>query len=65
MRKFVKSLFVLSQKVSVSTKTRPAATYLAQVKSEKLIADMRGYDLLRLFSAEQEVDRAMLDRRST
>ena len=38
-----------------------AATYLAQVKSEKLIADMRGYDsVFDYLLAEQEVDRAML-----
>ena len=40
-----------------------AATYLAQVKSEKLIADMRGYDsVFDYLLAEQEVDRAMFDR---
>ena len=39
------------------------ATYLAQVKSEKLIADMRGYDsVFDYLLAEQEVDRAMFDR---
>lgn len=40
-----------------------AASYLAQVKSEKLIADMRGYDsVFDYLLAEQEVDRAMFDR---
>ena len=40
-----------------------AATYLAQVKSEKLIADMRGYDsVFGYLLAEQEVDRSMFDR---
>ncbi|MCO4488576.1 oligoendopeptidase F [Streptococcus infantarius subsp. infantarius] len=40
-----------------------ASTYLAQVKSEKLIADMRGYDsVFDYLLAEQEVDRAMFDR---
>ena len=40
-----------------------AATYLAQVKSEKLIADMRGYDsVFDYLLAEQEVDRSMFDR---
>ena len=39
------------------------AAYLAQVKSEKLIADMRGYDsVFDYLLAEQEVDRAMFDR---
>ena len=43
-----------------------AATYLAQVKSEKLIADMRGYDsVFDYLLAEQEVDRAMFDRQMT
>ena len=40
-----------------------AAAYLAQVKSEKLIADMRGYDsVFDYILAEQEVDRSMFDR---
>lgn len=40
-----------------------ASAYLAQVKSEKLIADMRGYDsVFDYLLAEQEVDRAMFDR---
>ncbi|MDO4666519.1 MAG: oligoendopeptidase F [Streptococcus sp.] len=40
-----------------------AAAYLAQVKSEKLIADMRGYDsVFDYLLAEQEVDRSMFDR---
>ena len=40
-----------------------ASTYLAQVKYEKLIADMRGYDsVFDYLLAEQEVDRAMFDR---
>ena len=40
-----------------------ASAYLAQVKSEKLIADMRGYDsVFDYLLAEQEVDHAMFDR---
>lgn len=40
-----------------------AATYLAQVKSEKLIADMRGYDsVFDYLLSGQEVDRQMFDR---
>ncbi|MBA2795306.1 oligoendopeptidase F [Streptococcus porcinus] len=40
-----------------------AATYLAKVKSEKLVADMRGYDtVFDYLLAEQEVDRSMFDR---
>ena len=40
-----------------------AAAYLAQVKSEKLLADMKGYDsVFDYFLAEQEVDRSMFDR---
>ncbi|KXT83580.1 Oligoendopeptidase F [Streptococcus sp. DD11] len=40
-----------------------AAAYLAQVKSEKLLADMRGYDsVFDFLLAEQEVDRSMFDR---
>lgn len=40
-----------------------AASYLAQVKSEKLIADMKGYDsVFNYLLAEQEVDRTMFDR---
>ena len=40
-----------------------AATYLAQVKSEKLLADMKGYDsVFDYLLAEQEVDRSMFDR---
>ena len=40
-----------------------AAAYLAQVKSEKLLADMRGYDnIFDYLLAEQEVERSMFDR---
>ncbi|QLB51518.1 oligoendopeptidase F [Streptococcus sanguinis] len=40
-----------------------AAAYLAQVKSEKLLADMKGYDsVFNYLLAEQEVDRSMFDR---
>lgn len=40
-----------------------AAAYLAKVKSEKLMADMRGFDsVFDYLLAEQEVDRAMFDR---
>ena len=40
-----------------------AAAYLAQVKSEKLLADMKGYDsVFDCLLAEQEVDRSMFDR---
>ncbi|CAM4148458.1 oligoendopeptidase F [Streptococcus penaeicida] len=40
-----------------------AAAYLAKVKSEKLMSDMRGYDsVFDYLLAEQEVDRAMFDR---
>ena len=40
-----------------------AAAYLAQVKSEKLPADMKGYDsVFDYLLAEQEVDRSMFDR---
>ena len=40
-----------------------AAAYLAQVKSEKLLADMKGYDsVFDYLLAEQEVDRTMFDR---
>ena len=40
-----------------------AAAYLAQVKSEKLLADMKGYDsVFGYLLAEQEVDRSMFDR---
>ena len=40
-----------------------AATYLAQVKSEKLLADMKGHDsVFDYLLAEQEVDRSMFDR---
>ena len=40
-----------------------AAAYLAKVKSEKLIADMRGYDsVFDYLLDEQEVDRSMFDR---
>lgn len=40
-----------------------ASAYLAQVKFEKLIADMRGYDsVFDYLLAEQEVDHAMFDR---
>ena len=40
-----------------------AAAYLAQVKSEKLLADMKGYDsVFDYLLSEQEVDRSMFDR---
>lgn len=40
-----------------------AATYLAKVKSEKLLADMRGYDsVFDYLLAGQEVDRSLFDR---
>ena len=40
-----------------------ATAYLAQVKSEKILADMKGYDsVFDYLLAEQEVDRAMFDR---
>ena len=40
-----------------------AAAYLAQVKSEKLLADMKGYDsVFDYLLAGQEVDRSMFDR---
>ncbi|MBM7636353.1 oligoendopeptidase F [Streptococcus saliviloxodontae] len=40
-----------------------AAAYLAKVKSEKILSDMRGYDsVFDYLLAEQEVDRAMFDR---
>ena len=40
-----------------------AAAYLAQVKSEKLLADMKGYDsVFDYLLAEQEVERSMFDR---
>lgn len=40
-----------------------AAAYLAQVKTEKVLADMRGYDsVFDYLLAGQEVDRAMFDR---
>lgn len=40
-----------------------AAAYLAQVKSEKLLADMKGYDsVFDYLLAEQEVDHSMFDR---
>ncbi|MFA9492962.1 oligoendopeptidase F [Streptococcus sp. E17BB] len=40
-----------------------AAAYLAQVKSEKLVADMRGYDsVFDYLLAGQEVDRQLFDR---
>lgn len=40
-----------------------AAAYLAQVKSEKILADMKGYNsVFDYLLAEQEVDRAMFDR---
>ncbi|KXT63851.1 oligoendopeptidase F [Streptococcus sp. DD04] len=40
-----------------------AAAYLAQVKSEKLLADMKGYDsVFDYLLDEQEVDRSMFDR---
>ncbi|MBZ2021056.1 oligoendopeptidase F [Streptococcus sanguinis] len=39
-----------------------AAAYLAQVKSEKLLADMKGYEsVFDYLLAEQEVDRSMFD----
>ncbi|SNM45735.1 oligoendopeptidase F [Streptococcus pneumoniae] len=44
-------------------KNPAAAAYLAQVKSEKLLADMKGYDsVFDYLLAEQEVDRVMFDR---
>lgn len=40
-----------------------AASYLAKVKSEKLFADMRGYDsVFDYLLADQEVDRSLFDR---
>ena len=40
-----------------------AAAYLAQVKSEKMLADMKGYySVFDYLLAEQEVDRSMFDR---
>lgn len=43
--------------------TAAAAAYLAQVKSEKLLADMKGYDsVFDYLLSEQEVDRSMFDR---
>ncbi|HEL0682581.1 TPA: oligoendopeptidase F, partial [Streptococcus equi subsp. zooepidemicus] len=40
-----------------------AAAYLAKVKSEKLLADMKGYaSVFDYLLAEQEVDRSMFDR---
>ncbi|WP_295504812.1 oligoendopeptidase F [uncultured Streptococcus sp.] len=40
-----------------------SAAYLAQVKSEKLLADMKGYEsVFDYLLAEQEVDRSMFDR---
>ncbi len=40
-----------------------AASYLAQVKSEKILADMRGYDsVFDYLLAEQEVERPFFDR---
>lgn len=40
-----------------------AASYLAQVKSEKILADMRGYDsIFDYLLAEQEVERPLFDR---
>lgn len=40
-----------------------AASYLAKVKSEKLLADMKGYDsVFDYLLLEQEVDRSMFDR---
>ncbi|WP_367006229.1 oligoendopeptidase F [Streptococcus sp. ZY19097] len=40
-----------------------AAAYLAKVKSEKILADMGGYDnVFDYLLADQEVDRAMFDR---
>ncbi|MCU9534307.1 oligoendopeptidase F [Streptococcus sp. CSL10205-OR2] len=40
-----------------------AASYLAQVKSEKIISDMRGYNsVFDYLLADQEVDRSMFDR---
>ncbi len=45
-------------KAFVSTKNTAAAAYLAQVKSEKLLADMKGDDsVFDYLLAEQEVDR--------
>lgn len=40
-----------------------AAAYLAKVKSEKLLADMKGYDsVFDYLLAEQEMDRSLFDR---
>ncbi|MBJ8349169.1 oligoendopeptidase F [Streptococcus zalophi] len=40
-----------------------AASYLAQVRSEKIISDMRGYNsVFDYLLADQEVDRSMFDR---
>ncbi|HEP1502694.1 TPA: oligoendopeptidase F [Streptococcus pyogenes] len=40
-----------------------AAAYLAKVKSEKLLADMKGYaSVFEYLLAEQEVDRSLFDR---
>ncbi|MGT2771501.1 oligoendopeptidase F [Streptococcus marimammalium] len=40
-----------------------AASYLAQVRAEKIISDMRGYDsVFDYLLAEQEVDKTMFDR---
>ena len=62
MLRFVRNPSVPSQKVFVNQNTA-AASYLAQVKSEKLLADMKGYDsVFDYLLAEQEVDRAMFDR---
>ena len=63
MRKFVKKPFRSFSEGLRKHQNTAAATYLAQVKSEKLIADMRGYDsVFDYLLAEQEVDRSMFDR---
>ena len=63
MRKSVKKAFRSFSEGLRKHQNTAAATYLAQVKSEKLIADMRGYDsVFDYLLAEQEVDRSMFDR---
>ena len=63
MRKFREKAFRSFSEGLRKHQNTAAATYLAQVKSEKLIADMRGYDsVFDYLLAEQEVDRAMFDR---
>ena len=63
MLRFVRNLSVPSQEGLRKHQNTAAAAYLAQVKSEKLLADMKGYDsVFDYLLAEQEVDRAMFDR---